>query len=60
MTPQQLHDWMIRNGLSKADVFRRTGIARTTLDRYLAGTYPIPKLVRLACAAIDAGIDVED
>lgn len=60
MTPDDLKAWMKRNDLSKADVFRLTGIARTTLDRYLAGTYRIPKVVRLACAAIDNGIDVED
>lgn len=59
MKPNDLKNWMTRNELSKADVFRKTGIARTTLDRYLAGTYPIPKVVRLACAAIDNGIDVD-
>lgn len=56
MTPQQLQDWMTRNNLSKAEVFRITGIARTTLDRYLAGTQPIPKVVHLACIAFDEGL----
>lgn len=59
MKANDLKRWMERNELSKTDVFRKTGIARTTLDRYLAGTHPIPKLVRLACAAIDNDIDVD-
>ena len=58
MTPKQLKDWMTRSNLSKAEVFRLTGIARSTLDRYLAGTHPIPKVVHLACAAIEEGISV--
>lgn len=58
MTPEQLKAWMTRNNLSKAEVFRLTGIARTTLDRYLNGTTPIPKVVHLACAAIEEGISV--
>jgi hypothetical protein len=31
----------------------RLGIARTTLNRYLDGEQPIPKLVELACYALE-------
>ena len=58
MTADDLKTWMTRNNLSKAEVFRLTGIARTTLDRYLDGRSPIPKVVHLACAAIEEGISV--
>jgi hypothetical protein len=52
MTPQQLKDFMLEFDLNKAELSRITGVARTTLDRYLAGTYPIPELFALACLGI--------
>jgi hypothetical protein len=52
MTPKDLKDWMHEHDLNKADLSRITGVARTTLDRYLAGTSPIPKLFSLACMGI--------
>lgn len=57
MTPREFQAWMTRTGLSKADVHRLTGIARTTIDRYLAGTYKIPLVVELACQALEAEVD---
>jgi hypothetical protein len=60
MTPKQFEKWMIRNEFTKLEVFRRTGIARTTVDRYLSGATKIPRVVALACAAIERGIDVDD
>lgn len=53
MTPSTLHDWMMRLGLNKAGAASQLGIARTTLGRYLAGTYPIPLVVELACEALE-------
>lgn len=56
MTPQQLEDWMKRNNLSKDEVTRITDIDRVTLEPYLAGRAPIPKVLHLACIAFDEGL----
>jgi|688.fasta_scaffold945667_1 hypothetical protein len=53
MTPADLAAWMHEHDLNKTDLSRITGVARTTIDRYLAGAYPIPKLFKLACRGID-------
>lgn len=53
MTPADLTAWMSRLGLSKSGAAERLGIARSTLDRYLSGRMPIPRLVALACSALD-------
>lgn len=56
MTPATLTTWMTRLGLNKAQAATSLGIARTTLDRYLAGSKPIPKLVELACRALASDV----
>ena len=53
MTPKELKDWMLKHNFSKAKAARNVGVARTTLDRYLAGAVPIPKLFELACEGFD-------
>ena len=55
MTPATLTAWMNRLGLNKAQAAASLGIARSTLDRYLSGSKPIPKLVELACRAVESG-----
>ncbi len=55
MTPATLTAWMNRLGLNKAQAASALGIARSTLDRYLSGSKPIPKLVELACSALERG-----
>ncbi len=56
MTPQSLTAWMTRLGLNKVQAASSLGIARSTLDRYLSGGAPIPKVVALACAALAYGL----
>lgn len=53
MTPANLTAWMTRLGLNKAQAASSLGIARTTLNRYLDGDSPIPRLVELACEALE-------
>ena len=54
MTPTDITAWMNRLGINKSQAAASLGIARTTLDRYLSGDKPIPKLVELACRAVEA------
>ena len=56
MTPQSLSAWMVRLHWDKQTAAARLGIARSTLDRYLSGGAPIPKVVALACAALSYGL----
>lgn len=57
MKPRDLEKWMDDLGLTKSEVFRVLGIARSTLDRYLSGETPIPRVVSLACAAVVSGLE---
>ncbi len=52
MTPASLTAWMTRQNLNKVEACASLGIARTTLDRYLAGSVVIPRYIALACAAV--------
>ena len=56
MTPASLTAWMDRLKLNKLEAASALGIARSTLDRYLAGDVAIPKSIALACAAIAHGL----
>jgi transcriptional regulator with XRE-family HTH domain len=56
MTPVELHAWMDGLLWDKKTAAARLGIARSTLDRYLNGQKPIPRLVALACAALAYGL----
>jgi len=47
---------MTRLGLNKVEAASALGIARSTLDRYLAGSVAIPKSIALACAAVAQGL----
>ena len=52
MTPASLSAWMARQKLNKVEAASALGIARSTLDRYLAGETEIPRYIALACAAV--------
>jgi hypothetical protein len=52
MTPSTLTAWMTRLEYNKSEAAEALGIARTTLDRYLAGSVAIPRVVELACEAV--------
>ena len=54
MTPDALNQYQTRLGLTKAALCLRMGISRATLNNYIKGKYPIPKLVELALKQIEA------
>jgi hypothetical protein len=56
MTPASLTAWMTRLHMNKVEAAASLGIARSTLDRYLAGSVPIPHSIALACAAVAHGL----
>mgnify|MGYP000967666028 CR=1 FL=1 len=56
MTANSLTEWMARLGYNKSGAAAALGIARNTLDGYLAGKQPIPRAIALACAALSLGI----
>lgn len=45
--------WMVRNGLSLASAAESLGMTRRMIAHYRTGSRPIPKVVGLACRAID-------
>lgn len=54
MTTIQLEAWMASLGLNKVNAAKELGIGRARLDRFLAGTSPIPRHIELACEALAA------
>lgn len=53
MTPSDLQKWLADTGHTKLDLHRLTGVARSTIDRYLAGKHPIPVVFELALKALE-------
>jgi hypothetical protein len=56
MTPATLSAWMTRLHLNKVQAANALGLARNTLDGYLAGRVRIPRYIALACSAIAQGL----
>jgi hypothetical protein len=56
MTPTTLSAWMTRLGYNKSGAALALGLARNTLDGYLAGRVRIPRYIALACSAIAQGL----
>lgn len=56
MKADGLFAWMELHAFNKTKAASELGIARNTLDAYLAGKHPIPRYIALACAAIAIGL----
>ena len=54
-TARDFDKWMQRNGLSLATAADTLGMTRRMIAHYRTGSRPIPKVVGLACKAIDLG-----
>lgn len=54
-TAQTFDAWMRRNRLSLATAAETLGMTRRMIAHYRTGSRPIPKVVGLACQAIDLG-----
>ena len=52
MTASQFRAWMERQSLTLDQAAESLGIARRTIARYRAGTWPVPRVVELACAQV--------
>jgi transcriptional regulator with XRE-family HTH domain len=48
MTPEDLRAYLDRFGLSQAELARQLDVSRTTVNHYLSGKWPIPKVFELA------------
>ncbi len=47
--------WMMQNGFSASRAADALGMSRRNIINYRTATRPIPKVVRLACKAVDLG-----
>ena len=56
MTSDDLRAWQARHGYTYNSAAAALGISRATYARYLAASGDLPRMLELACAAIDAGI----
>lgn len=56
MTPNTFLRWMQQHKLTYPAAAEKLDISRQTVQRYLAGTSPIPLTVAYSCAAINQGI----
>ena len=59
MTPAEFNAAATRIG-SRRELCRRTGIPRRSADNYALGRTEVPRVVRLAIAAVEAGLDQND
>ncbi len=56
MNNGQLKSWMARHRLSVEELSRITDIDEATLESYLNGSLPVPKVLHLACIAFENGL----
>ena len=52
-TISEFNDWMARNGMTLTTAAETLGMTRRKISDYRTGSRPIPKVVGLACKAID-------
>lgn len=58
MTANDLREWQARHGYTYDTAAVALGVSRRTYAGYLARGEELPRLLELACAAVDAGLDV--
>ena len=54
---ERIKDYMDKIGVSQAELSRRTGIATTQINRYMAGTAPAPENIVKIANALGTTID---
>lgn len=59
MTAASLTAWRARLGFSKTRAAHELGCSRQSITTWENGTYPVPKFISLACAAIALGLEEE-
>ena len=57
MTARTFAQIPAKMGISRRELCRRLGIAKSTGDKYADGRSDVPKVVALAIAALQAGLD---
>lgn len=60
MTPEEFNRWQSLLGPTRRAFCEKLGIAKRTGDAYGLGRSPVPFTVRLAIAALDAGLQPAD
>jgi DNA-binding transcriptional regulator YiaG len=67
VTPQVFKDWLTRMNLSEIRAAASLGVSKATVGDWVRGTsrttgkpIKISRLVALACAALEAGIDFKE
>jgi DNA-binding XRE family transcriptional regulator len=58
--PWTLAEWRTSRQLNKSDAAKLIGCSRQSLDNWESGATETPRYIHLACAAISAGIEVEE
>lgn len=53
MTPSEFRAWLRRLTLTQAQAARAFGMMRRQIQRYFAGTTPVPRTTALACWALE-------
>lgn len=59
MVAADLREWQVRHDYTYASAADALGVSRATYARYLAANGELPRMLALACAAIDLGIDLQ-
>ena len=58
MTPKDLRAWLERNQLEPEAGAKRLGITSASMERHLNESAFLPRWLVLACAAVDAGLEL--
>lgn len=59
MTSDDLRQWQTRHGYTYETAAAALGVSRRTYAGYLAKAGELPRMLALACAALDAGIELD-